>query len=150
MSEQLEQALIEVYDKVLQKYPLEELEAAPNLEFKISLHLTDKDIFLGRKEIQNFLHRTNRYIYPVNGEYLSQTNKDVFDLARASLPFAIYLLNHALEIQEKYIINQAFEFVGTYADWQRIPLDRGIKRALYVRNYGEEVRAMEESGEITY
>ncbi|MBA2681079.1 MAG: hypothetical protein H0U76_22115 [Ktedonobacteraceae bacterium] len=43
---------------------------------------------------------------------------------------------------------QALEIIATYADWRQITnLPSGMKRALLIRNYGEEeVVAMEEAG----
>lgn len=81
--------------------------------------------------------------YPINEEYLAQTNKDIFDIAQAAVNLAVAVIK-----DDPSVIEIALELLGTYGDWRNISMSPEHKRFLMVRNYGEdEVQAMEEAGE---
>ena len=85
--------------------------------------------------------------YPIDEEGLSQTNESIFDIAQVAVNLAMAVIT--LDTIE--MAKQAIEAIWHYADWEKLKLPVEIKRALYVRNYGEdEVEAMVEAGEVSF
>jgi hypothetical protein len=84
--------------------------------------------------------------YPTDDESLAQTNEDVFDIAQVAVNLAMAVITSDPTMRE-----HAIEVIWHYGDWEKIKLPTAIKRALYVRNYGEdEVEAMVEAGEVSF
>jgi len=77
-----------------------------------------------------------------NGEYLSQTDEDIFQVVRGGLQLAEQILLMAKGKSTKST-RIALNYIGKYGDWTPLLLHPWYRRYLMLRNYGaDEVEAM--------
>jgi hypothetical protein len=126
MTKREEEALIEAYMAVIQTVDADLLESLQTMISEVYQYLLKKHpkVHLSAMQIHEWLIHTNRVIFPVRSESLSQTADSVFDLAREGLPFAMYILHHVRlngSDANRWILSQALAFVHSYGDWEHFP-----------------------------
>lgn len=138
MIDKKEQIMIDAYAYVASNTKDQEvLESLRTVVVKMHHLISDNEaMYISAKEIEDFIKRTHREIYPLDEEY--DPADDPFTAAREGLMLAMYILKQGETNENKFIFEHARKYVMHYGDWQHIQLVSDIKRKMMIENYGEE------------
>jgi hypothetical protein len=76
---------------------------------------------------------------PIDGEYLSQTDRTIFDIAQEAVNFAVAVITQAAtSYLAQDVEERALELLGRYGDIHRLDVPPLFAAKLLIRNYGEE------------